>query len=124
MVERAEARLYVKPPTVELPDHLRNTETRIRANRRQADPHPNAPQLIRLNRNPFPLHTRSFERTKLPSMSLARPERRPVAEMVGEARDAYVKVDLIRPTDVHVRPEPRPRPTASAWLAQQGGADE
>jgi hypothetical protein len=119
IVERAASRAAVRPPTVEIPDHTRDTEVRIRANRRRADPHPNAPQLIRLNRNPFVLHKGFFERHKLTKLSLVRPERRSVSEMVSEARGAYIKVALIRPVELHIRPAPRPRLSASAWLSGQ-----
>lgn len=124
IVERAASRSEVRPPTVEIPDHTRDTEVRIRPNRRRADPHPNAPQLIRLNRHPFALHHGFFERHKLTTFSLVRPDRRPVAEMVSEARDAYVKVALIRPVELHIRPSPRPRPSASAWLSDQARGDD
>lgn len=125
VVERAEARSRIQPPAIEIPDHTRDTEVRIRSNRRQADPSPNAPQLVRLNRNPFPLHRGSFERTPLVTMSLARPERASVTKLVDAARAAYIKPTAgPRPTDLHLRPQPRQRPSVAAWLDGRGADDE
>jgi hypothetical protein len=125
IVERAEARSRVRAPIVVLPDHSRQTEVRIRPSSLRIDPAPNAPQLIRLNRNPFPLHRGTFERTRRTTFSLARPERLQVAEMIDEARAALVRIDSDfrpTPTSLHLRPEPRPRLSAAAWL--DGNSDE
>jgi len=118
VVERAAKRSTVRPPTIEIPDHTRDTEFKLRPSRRRIDPTPNAPQLIRLNRSPFPLHRGNFERQKMSTFSLARPDRKTLSELINRQRlEAPV---VLRPTSLHIRPPRRERLSADAWLSEQG----
>jgi len=90
----------------------------------QAEPY--APQLIRLRRNPFPLHAGYFrkmkggERAKLDKKLRFRPN---VAELVSSSR-RQERVSFPRPSEARIRLETRPRISAEAWLGgdRRGGA--
>lgn len=88
-------------------------------NRVQVDHH--APQLIRLVRHPYTERGTAMK----PMAGTGREREQPVArERYRKELEASLAidrtVDVLRPTSVHLRPEPRPRPSAGDWLAQRG----
>ncbi|MEL6344065.1 MAG: hypothetical protein AAFV53_13180 [Myxococcota bacterium] len=120
VAERARKRQVVKPSTVVLPDHLRPARGAVRAFRRQAEPGPNAPQLIRLNRNPFGMRQAPFSRAKTSEFSLVRPERKMVGGIFRDALESGKRLPFPKPTDVHPRHQPRRRPSVNDWLLSKG----
>lgn len=77
-----------------------------------------APQLIRLVRHPYTERGTSMKRLA----GTERTREQPVArERYRKELEASLAIDrtvsVLRPTSVHLRPEPRPRVSAEAWLS-------
>lgn len=92
---------------------------KIRKTHHTVVPEPYAPQLIRLRRNPYPLHAGYFrkstggERAKIEPKLRSRPN---VGELVDSAKRP-ARLALPKPSEVRTRLEVRTRPSVDAWLA-------
>lgn len=119
--ERAEERRHREgPPQIEVPERYGGMTFAVRKIRRTVTAEPNAPQLIRLVRYPFALDRGYFSRRRVTDFSLARAERRPYREGFEAGMAAAQRPSFPKPTEVHIRPEPRPRPSAEQWLKGAG----
>ena len=123
--ERAEERRHREgPPQIEVPERYNGMTFAVRKIRRMANPEPNAPQLVRLVRHPFALDRGYFSRRKVTDFDLARAERRPYREGFEAGMEAAQRRPLLqRPTEVHIRPEPRVRLSIEQWLRSEGRQD-
>ena len=121
---RAEERRHRQgAPQIEVPERYSGMTFSVRRIRRLATAEPNAPQLIRLVRHPFVLDRGYFSRRKITDFSLARAERRPYREGFEAGMAAAQRPAFPKPTEVHIRPQPRPRPSAEQWLSGEGRKD-
>ena len=117
--QEAERRLRKKEPRVQVPDHTRRKLHQPRSTRRTVDPHPNAPLLIRLVKNPERLDITSFRRITLEKVKL---EERQRPELFGTAVRQELRknkqVRKMRPMALHLRPCKIDRPPVEEWCRE------
>ena len=119
------ARLMDRAKEVERKDpvaqHREPVEYKVRNRRVRLEAGPNAPQLMRVWRNPYEQPTDYFRRGSLGERARpAKRERINVAATLKQAR-RQERARFPKPTDVHPPLMERPRPSADAWLGRDGG---
>lgn len=104
---------------VEIPDHARQEQHRIRMLRAAVEAGPNTPLLKRLNRNPQSLDCGYFGRRPVQRMTL---QERPRAELSNEVREELRRPkrhEPFRPMALHHRAEVPTIPSVDGWLTLQ-----
>lgn len=100
--------------------HREPVEYKVRMQRPRIEAAPNAPQLMRVWRNPYQQPVARFARSS--SGERARPAKRDRINVAAALREGrrQERPKFPKPTDVHIRPEPRVRPELGDWLRGQG----
>ena len=109
--------------TVEIPDHARKDQHRIRMLRAAVETGPNTPLLKRLNRNPQSLDCGYFGRRPVQRLTI---EERPRVELSSEVREELrrnKKHEPFRPMALHHRAKVPTIPSVDGWLALQESAE-
>lgn len=103
--------------------HREPVEYKVRRRRVRLEAGPNAPQLMRVWRNPYEQELDYFRRRR--SGERARPAKRERINVAATLRSArrQERPKFPKPTDCHPPLMSRPRPSAAAWLGSSEGGD-
>lgn len=119
VMKEAKRRMAKKVKKELIQPHREPKPHKVRNTHHVVQPEPYAPQLIRLRRNPFPLHPGYFRKTGEGKRAKLEPElrNRPnVGELVTAARRAP-RLAFPKPTECRMRLEHRARPSVDSWLS-------
>ncbi len=125
IVWRVRARAEWEDPKSPVPERdysLRTGDTRPL--KKKADPSPNAPKLIRLIQHPFALEpgrpTRDDSKGRPERIRVSDQQREPFGVALADALQQGHRPRWPNATAVHPRHVVRARPSAAAWLQQEG----
>ena len=101
---------------VEIPDHLRKENHKLRPSRKKAEAAPNAPLLKRMVRNPQSLEKDYFRKVEMERMRLEPRERITFPQIVKEELRRDKKVRKIQAMSYHIQPSTINIPKIDEWL--------